>query len=245
MAILVDYLSVWDISNRWAGYDPRKFYLRMPLKAEDIARTLIDAIHKAELYCESISLEKRKYQKDEAKLSFYYWVDDFFSTTSGNSISTDLLKWAAINRYDFKQWCERMNAPLPEFWFPKDWHMEYQLSENEFPPGHSYMFRDLSEEAKQEYIENLNVDETNNVKTSDNLRYVQKAKIACQQIAMQLWKLDQTTTIADMVKKNEVQELGDGQRYSKDVVRRWLKEVAPKEVSARVGRPSKKNSTEQ
>jgi hypothetical protein len=245
MPILVDYLSVWDISFRWAGYDPRKFYFRMPLEVENYARTLIDAIHKAELYCETITLEKMKFEKDEAKLSFYYWADDFFSMTSGKRISSELLKWAAISRFDFKLWCDRMNVPLPEFWFPKGWNLEYQINENEYHPGHSYLFKDLSEENKQEYLENLNADESDDKEIKDHFRYDQKSKIACQQIAIQLWRLDQTTTIADMVKKREIQEFGDGQRYSKDVVRRWLKEVAPQEVSARVGRPQKKNSTEE
>jgi len=57
MPILVDYLSVWDISFRWAGYDPRKFDFRIPLEVESYARTLIDAIHKAELYYETITLD--------------------------------------------------------------------------------------------------------------------------------------------------------------------------------------------
>ena len=242
MPILVDYLSVWDISFRWAGFDPRKLYFRLPLQVEDYARTLIDAIHKAEFSCDTISLEKRKYEKDEAKLSFYYWADDFFSTTSGQDVSRELLKWAVINRYDFKQWCERMNAPLPEFWFPKDWNLDYQINENEFFPGHSYMFKDLSKEAKKEYIESLEA-QTNKLETSTSvkLRENQKTKITCQQIAIRLWKQDNKLSIADMVKRTEILELGGAQPYAPEVIRRWLQEVAPSEVSARRGRPSNKN----
>lgn len=242
MPILVDYLSVWDISCKWGGYDHRKFYFRIPVEVEDIARTLIDAIHKAELACETITLEKRKFEKNEEKLSFYYWVDDFFSTTSGQRVSRELLKWAAINRYDFKQWCERMSAPLPEFWFPKDWNLEYQIKENEYFPGHSYMFRDLSVEARNEYLESLKTDTDNQCSESPiQLRDSQKIKITCQQIASGLWRKDKSITISDMVKKTEVQELGDGQRFAPEVVRRWLQEIAPAEVSARRGRPSNKN----
>lgn len=241
MSLLVEYLSVWDISFRWAGYDPRRFYLRIPLKVEDYARSLIDAIHKAELSCDSISLEKRNYEKDEAKLSFYYWVDDFFSTTSGTYVSKKLLKWAGINRYDFKQWCERMNAPLPEFWFPKDRHLDYQINENEYFPGHSYMFKGLSKEAKEECIQNFEA-QTNNLETSASakLRENQKTKITCQQIAIRLWKQDNKLTIADMVKRTEILELGGAMPYAPEVIRRWLQEVAPLEVSARRGRPSNK-----
>jgi hypothetical protein len=37
---------------------------------------------------------------------------------------------------------------------------------------------------------------------------------------------------------------GGGQYYSEEVVRRWVKDVAPPEVSAKPGRPKKKMPTE-
>lgn len=245
MPILVDYLSVWDISFRWAGYDPRKLHLSIPLEVENHARNLIDAIHKAELACESITLEKREFEKDEAKFSFYYWVDDFFSTTSGQSINRKLLKWAGINRLDFMQWCQRMNAPLPEFWFPQGWNLHYQLPENEIPPGLWYELKQWPKEKRKTYLDNLIKSEPDQSAQTDlNTRPSQMARIACQSIAINIWKLDKSVSIADMVKRSEIQELGNGKYYVYEVVRRWLSEVAPLEVKARVGRHSKKNITE-
>jgi hypothetical protein len=105
--------------------------------------------------------------------------------------------------------------------------------------------RDLSEEAKTEYLESLKTDnETQQPESPVKVRESQKIKIACQQIASALWKLDKNISIADMVKRTEIQELGDGQRFVPEVVRRWLSEVAPSEVSARVGRRPNKTTTE-
>lgn len=244
MPILADELSVWDISFRWAGHDPRKLYFRIPLEAENYARSLIDAIHKAELSCETITLEKREFDKDEKKLSFYYWVDDFFSTTSGQSVSRNLLKWAHVGRYDFMQWCQRMNAPLPEFWFPNGWNLEYELPENELHPGHSYIIKDWSEDTRKEYFANLKESNLDKTAQSDAAsRPNQKARIACQTIAVNIWKKDPTMTIADMIKRPEIQDLGGAKFYVPDVVRRWLSEIAPPEVKAKRGRPSNKNTT--
>ena len=50
---------------------------------------------------------------------------------------------------------------------------------------------------------------------------------------------------ADMVKRSEIQDLGGAKPYVYEVVRRWLSDVAPPEVKAKVGRRSKKNTTQE
>lgn len=240
MPLLIDELSVWDISFRWAGYDPRKFYIRLPLEVENYARTLIDAIHNALLSCESITLEKRQFDKDEKKFSFYYWADDFFATTSGQHVSRELLKWAQINRYDFMQWCERMNAPLPEFWFPRDWNLNYELPENELAPGHWYELQYWAEDERKAYLDSLCKSQTSKEIQSDiKTRPNQEARIACQHIACAIWRLEPDRTIASIVKDPLIQEYGGAKFYVDDTVRVWVQQVAPKEVSAKRGRPRK------
>lgn len=56
MPILVEQMSVWDIWFRWAGYNPRKFYIRIPLEVENNFRTLMGAILAGEIECDTISL---------------------------------------------------------------------------------------------------------------------------------------------------------------------------------------------
>lgn len=79
MPIIVESLTLWNICFRWFGYDDRRLYFRIPTDVDDLARTLLTAIHRAELACESITLEKREFSKDDAKESFYYWADDFLN----------------------------------------------------------------------------------------------------------------------------------------------------------------------
>ena len=240
MPILVEYLSIWDISLRWAGYDPRKYYFRIPLEAENYARILIDAIHNADLACESITLEKRTFEKDEVKESFYYWTDDLFSTTSGQRISRKLLKWAIIDRLNFKQWCERMNAPLPEFWYPKGWNLHYELPENAYPPGLMHDLKFWPKEDREAYFGNLEKTESGKATITDlKTRPNQEARIVCQHIARAIWRKEPDRTIASVANDPIIQEYGGAKSYEEATVRVWVQAVAPKEVSARRGRPPK------
>lgn len=138
MAILSDYLSVWEIAFRWAGLNPRNLWLRIPLPVQDHFRNMMDAILSAELACQSITLEKRDFEAHEKDFSVYYWLDDIYLCIWGHKFNRKLLRHASIERYDFMLWCERLNIPLPEFWFPPGWNLEYELPEGDIRPGHYY-----------------------------------------------------------------------------------------------------------
>lgn len=75
------------------------------------------------------------------------------------------------------------------------------------------------------------------------LRGNQEARIAVQVIARQLWKESPVMRIAEIVVHDSVQRLCGANHYSSEVVRRWVKQVAPPEVSAKRGRPRKNNPT--
>ena len=79
MPLLVDGLSVWDVSFRWAGLDPCRLWLRIPTPVKDNMRMLMEAILKAELVCETITLEKRHFEPDEKEFSVYHWLDDIYA----------------------------------------------------------------------------------------------------------------------------------------------------------------------
>lgn len=96
-------------------------------------------------------------------------------------------------------------------------------------------------EADEEDLDNV---ENEVEATPDSTRPNQLAKIACQVVAQNLWKADINISIADMVRRSEIQELCGAKSYVYEVVRRWLSEVAPPEVKARVGRRSNKITTE-
>ncbi len=160
MALTSDSLSIWEIAFRWAELNPRRIWLQIPLQAQDHFRNLMDAILSAELLCESIELEKRHFEPDEKEFSVYYWIDDIYACIHGHHFNRKLLRHASIARYDFKLWCERRNIPLPEFWFPPGWNLEYELPEDEIHPGHYYIRKGWTREDWEAWQEKQSVQET-------------------------------------------------------------------------------------
>jgi|GEM_PF-997377 len=269
MPLLVDDLSVWDISFRLAGHDPRKRWFRIPLEVEDHCRNLMDAILKGELDCVTISLEKRDFEPDEKGFSAYHWLDDIYGCIQGQYYNRKLLRWAQVERFGFKLWCERMNVPLPEFWFPPGWNLEYELPEGHIHPGHYYYRRDWTTEdwkawqqeqdalkagkadgASQAAPNESELDqptETTSPSASassmddaiNKMRPNQEVRIACQQIAKVIWQNEPDRTITSVVKDDLIQKYGGGSHYVEETVREWVKVVAPAHVRNRRGAPRK------
>ena len=260
MALLNDDLSVWEIGFRWAGLDPDSWRPGIPLAVRDNFRTLMDAILSGHLHCLTITLEKRG-DDWEAPPLFHIRddLDAVYECINGLRFKRKLLKWARVERWAFQAWCEGRDIPLPEFWFPPGWKLDYQWPEvgaaaplPEAPPvaptgeatdnpetgtpaskpraadGGGATAPDTAEGAKE-----------NDPETKQNYRASQRACIACQEIAKNVWKADPGMTIAGMVEHEAIQQLGGGRYYVSEVVRRWLAEVAPTEVKARRGRPRK------
>ena len=269
MPLLVDNLSVWDISFRLAGHDPRKFRFRIPLEVEDHFRNLMDAILKGELACESITLEKRDFEPFEKDYSVYRWLDDIYACISGQFYNRKLLRWAQVGRFDFMLWCERMKSPLPEFWFPPGWNLEYDLPEGHVHPGFYFHRSNWTPEAWDEWqkeqdaieaekagstsqppLDKSELDQSSKTPAppassspmedaADKMRPNQEARIACQQIAKVIWQHEPDRTIASVVRDDLIQKYGGGSFYVEDTVREWVKAVAPPHVSKRRGAPRK------
>lgn len=217
MSLVNAELSLWEIAFRWAGHDPAQFWFRLPLTVRDNFRTLMDAVLHGHLDSESLSLDKY-YGDDrkEASLHIHYWLDDVYACIWGKKCNRNLFKHASIDRQAFLEWCERRGVPLPEFWFPKGWAVEYKWPDEDAEAGTPGP-------------------------DSTELKPSQKARIASQQIASAIWKDDPTRTIASICKDELVLKYGGGAHFVEDTVRSWVKAVAPPEVSQKRGRPSKKN----
>ena len=265
MPLLVNELSIWEIGLRWAGHDPDRVWLRFPLPVKDNFSTLMDAILKGELACITITLEKRRFEPEEKELSSDHWLEDMYACIGGKSFNRKLLGWALIDRFDFKLWCERMNAPLPEFWFPAGWNLEYDLPEGHLPPGYSYYRRDWTGEDWKEWQKEqdaLQAEKTSSstrtasndselsqdqppasskhmTDAADKMRPNQEARVACQQIAKVIWQNEPDRTIASVVRDELIQKFGGGSFYVDETVREWVKVVAPPDVKDRRGRPKK------
>jgi len=257
MPLIVNEMSVFDISYRWADLDPSKFWYRNPLIVRDYMQLLITAIYSAEILCRTLCLDKRPFDS-KSDPSYYIrgWDKELDDCLSGKRFDKTFLKWAVLDRMDFLEWCERRGIPLPEFWFPRGWKLDYEVPKGGYP-GHrmkhlepedentpaSFTFR-WNKEFDDEESDFVEVSESENI-PQRKLTHMQSTKIACQAIASNIWKLEPDKTIADMARSYEVLSLGGAKSYVYEVVRRWLSEVAPKHVKARRGRRrSQENTTE-
>jgi len=193
----------------------------------------MDAILQGHLNCESLSLEKyHGGDREEASFHIRYWLDDVYACIWGKKFNRSLLKHASIDRQAFLEWCERRGVPLPEFWFPNGWNVEYKWPEEE-----AVVENDLLVADSRSALHPENPD-------SSGLKPSQRARIASQQIASAIWKDDPTRTIASVCKDELVLKYGGGAHFVEDTVRSWVKAVAPPEVSRKRGRPPIRNPPE-
>jgi len=225
MALLIDQLTVRELSFRWAGYDPDKFYLRTPLLVRDNFRLLIDQIFSARLSCETLSMDKYNGEDAlEAKRFIRYWFDSIQDCIEGKSYSNELLNYARVDRWEFQDWCAGHKVPLPEFWFPAGWGIGYEwpdsIPEDQKQPlaGESFKQR------------KFRLDDRHRI------------EMACKQIAITLWAKEPNKNIKDIANSKEVQELGGGENYLLETVLEWLGEVDPRDPAKKRG-PKRKNNT--
>lgn len=239
MPLVVDQLSLWAIGFRWAGLDPSRTWLAIPMSVRDNFSTLLEAILSEHLEC--MTLASEKYTGDDPELArcyIRYWLDDVNAAINGSDYNRKLLKWSVIDRGAFQDWCERRTIPLPEFWFPRGW-TDYRWPE--------YDPRSAAEtQAEQPTAENAVASSETPPMASPlepppkELRDNQIARIASQQIARVVWKDEPEKTIAAMVRDDRVQKYGGAKFYADETVRGWIQQIAPAEVSAKKGRPKKK-----
>ena len=249
MPLVVDQLQLWTIGFKWAGLNPNRVWLQIPPPVRDNFSTLLEAVLQEHLECPTLASEK--YDGDDpeaAKFHIRYWLDNVYDCIHGSNYDRKLLKWAVIERSAFQDWCERRTIPLPEFWFPPGWS-DYRRPEYDAPTADPIPVDDMPAlvpdvAGVDESAEAPALRSPTQEPPPKELRDNQIARIASQQVARVIWKEEPDKTIAAMCKDERVLKYGGAQYYVEEVVRRWLKEVAPAEVSAKRGRPKKPNPTE-
>lgn len=231
MPLLNDELSLWEIAFRWADYDPDRPRLSIPLPVRDHFRTLMDAILSGRLDCTSLFLTK--YHPDTSngfgpEYFIRYYIDDVYACIWGKKYNRKLLKWAQIERWALHQWCERQGVPLPEFWFPPGWKLEYEWPSDEEEPKASTKDDDSS--VKQPDAERPSITKHH------------RAKLACQQVASVIWAKEPDLTNKQLACRKEIQELAGGADYELETIQEWISEVDPRSPAKKRGRKRKNNS---
>lgn len=227
MALLSADLSVWEIAHRWADSDPRRFWFWIPLAVRDNVRLMLDAILHGRLQCDTLSLNKWSEEDgEEARPLFIrHHLPKIEACIEGIRVDRELLRWARVERWAFMDWCEGQGIPLPAFWFPPGWKIDFQWPET-------------VEEEKPEDSDQTRTDSERQVRPD------QRRCIACQEIAKALWKEHPETTITAMASDPLVRKYGGGMYQAEDTVRRWISAVAPPAVKEKRGRPRKKGSND-
>ena len=230
MALLSNSLSVWEIAFRWEGLDPESLWWRwhLPMTVRDWCRTMIHEIHHAHLECSS--MDNRKWQPEDGeelrKFFIRYWLRQVEECSNGQSFDRQMLKWAHIERDAMQEWCERRGVPLPQFWFPPGWKLEYEW------PDYEDDDRDPAEAEAAE-----------SAKGERRIHEDHRAKMACQQIALYFWGREATpSSIKVMAQRPEIKEFGGGSSYELETVAGWLGEVDPRDPSKKRGRKRRDNS---
>lgn len=240
MPLLNDHLSVWEISFRWAGLDPDRYWLRLPLPVRDNARMLLDAILNAHLFCLTLSLDKQKPDSDEEPSFFIrHHLDDINSCIQGQDYPRKLLKWALVDRWDMLTWCERQGIPLPEFWFPPGWKLSYEWPEETDTAQDTTPESGTSEHTDAVSQPHQQDDQAAERGNDAKLLPIQQQRITCQFVAAQIWQREDKLTIKEMAGRPEIQDMCGGSERDFDVLVRWLGEVDPRDPSQKRGRKRK------
>lgn len=222
MALLNEDLSVWEIGFRWAGLDPDRYWWRIPLPVRDNFRILVDAIWHAHLES-NISMEKRGPGHEHVPPEFFirHHVDAINNCVRGKRYPRMLLQFMRVERWSFHIWCQRRNIPLPEFWFPPSWNIDYQWPDNDEPePSNS-----------AESIEEQRV----------RLAKWHRIQMACQQVALSIWAKEPNLTIKEVAWRKEIQGLAGGSEAELETVEGWISKVDRRDPSKKRGRKRKNN----
>ena len=86
--------------------------------------------------------------------------------------------------------------------------------------------------------------EADGAESEGKLRVNQRIRIACEQIAIAIWREQPDRTIASVVKDELIQKYGGAASYNEATVREWVKVKAPPHVRQKRGRPRKENGSE-
>ena len=241
-------MSLWEVVHRWTGHevvDLSYGYIDGPFADEivDAGISLMSAqlagdlriFHKSgyEVFekgnlvtvdgVDTYPLEKELWQ---CGAMAYQYHDE---SVKGHFIDSRHLDSVLLQIDDLGIWALKQGLPFPDFCltqFQKEL-LQKQLEANK------------SESASTLKKTKLNQDDADQF--WHRLSNSQRSRLITRHIATELWKSDETRTIADIQRHPIVQEYCGAKHYSdKDTIRNWIKDLDPRDVSSKVGRPSKK-----
>jgi len=254
MTFLYDVLSVWELAHRWCDIDPNlSDPEKLPLEVQDRLRFLTRMMANHELHSCSVHGSENTIHLDvmrfEEYINAFYdnkgisegekWthyedyqdrmdrkmekhnqnIEGLEQCYQSRKYNKNQLDDLYVVQHNFARFCKRQSIPLPSFWYPENWNIELGgvVDDENTPP-----------------------DDVITHRLKSNL----EDRISCRAIAQALWDTNPELTIEDIKNHRHIQVIGNGKQYKgRDTIRNWIKDLDPRPIDERIGRPSKKQET--
>jgi hypothetical protein len=242
-------MSLWEVANRWTGHEPAELRYEepsVPRVVEDAAYSLM----KGQLNGEMRFFNEAGYEaftKGDRNSSY-----DTDNTREEYPMENELSNFGAL-RYDYHDQGVRRQ-------FIDALHLDsVHLQLDEFglwtlKAGLPFPYFCLTETQKEMLLKRQQLESTEGESTDDKpkvnqeiadrfwkrLSHSQRSRLMSRSIASDLWKNDNTLTIAEIERHDGIQNFAGGKHYSdKDTIRNWIKDLDPRDPATKAGRPSK------
>jgi hypothetical protein len=242
-------MSLWEAANRWTGHDIevlRYADTPVPKVVADAAYSLMKGQINGDMnFFDEDGYEAfsngetgRAYEFDDSleefpmkqKLFEFGAVsyDRHEQSVKKQFVDAAHLESVFLQIDQFGLWALKAGAPFPYFCLTesqKEILLKRQKLENE---------NNQSPEGK------LKVNQEIADRFWKRLSHSQRSRLMSRSIASDLWKNDNTLTIAEIERHDAIQNFAGGKHYSdKDTIRNWIKDLDPRDPATKAGRPSK------
>lgn len=245
------HISLWEAGIRWAGFTIKEIEQdNIPSAVLDAFRSLIEG-----QLCGAIDLINPKGEianpKDEEEELFYTHHSYFGTLPDGSDLfsyfyETYLAHDRVITEGHFDRshlensylipkqigkWSVQQELPFPDFCFSAEQRkkLESEYLKEKLQPEEA--INDKSNRINKDLIDTF----------WGRLRNEQKFRLMAREVAKRLWEKDPSLTVAKICKDEFILKYCSGANYTDDeTIRNWIKDLNPKPIDERGGRPKNK-----
>ncbi len=260
------HLSIWEVSCRWAGYDPKSIRSsNVPTPVSDILGLILQA---------QINSQLPVTKSDGVSVRDWSWLDDWkayvppreeFDGTEGHRFQlyqefmrdiTSEHRELTEHHYDMIETRKYRSEVLKSIHVYRDDLFFYCKTYGIDPPSFWFDPKTVQNEFRlwledidnDEESSNFEADEAqpSNVgkltreqidRTWQRLTHAQKTRLLCRQVASIMWKEDKTRTIQSIINDDIIQYYCDAARYGDPkTIREWIADLDPRPPESKKGR---------
>lgn len=212
-----DFKSIWHASMEWLNFDPQNIdSTQTPQEVGELIHKIILGFLKKDLV-----LRRRCGGKvPHEPLPFFFWDENYYRVklwdclSSGN-FDKELLRNLYVERSNILGWCEKERIAAPKYWAPSNETHLSQAIEEIADDNNDGWYNALTERRKQ--------------------------KVACLEVAKELWKINPNQTYHEVFHHPDMKKYGHPNNFSFNTFKTWSRSFAP-EYATNGGR--RKESTD-